>query len=174
MKPRKKQIVTTRLILKNFEEKDQKDFMKIVNNPQVKKTYMLPDFASEKEESEFYEKLRLLSLNQKRFVYGIYSKNNIIGFINEVSKEDDAIEIGYFIDEKEWNKGYATEAFKAAIEELFRIGFNRIIAGFFEGNYASERVMQKCGMAKIKKEETVLYRNKERRCFYYQIEKCLS
>ena len=45
-------------------------------------------------------------------------------------------------------KGFATEAVEACIEELFRMGFAHIRAGFFEGNVASCRVMEKCGMRK--------------------------
>lgn len=168
---RKEQLVTDRLALKPIEEKDKKDFMEIVKDSQVKKTYMLPDFSSEEEEEKFFKKLRDFSLDKERFVYGVYSKNKIIGFLNEVSKSIDEIEIGYFVDSKEWNKGYATEALKTAIQELFRIGFDSVVAAHFENNLASGRVMQKCGMTKIEREETVTYRNHSYRCVYYQIKK---
>ena len=168
---RKQQLISDRLVLKPIEVKDKKDFMQIVKNEQVKKTYMLPDFSSEEEEEKFFKRLRDLSLDNKRFVYGIYSKNKIIGFLNEVSKNNSEIEIGYFIAPNEWNKGFATEALKIAIEELFRIGFDSVVAAHFENNLASGRVMQKCGMTKNEREETITYRNNSYRCIYYQIKK---
>ena len=111
------------------------------------------------------------SFGKERFVYGIYSTNKIIGFLNEVTSENDEIEVGYFIASKEWNKGYATEALKVAIEELFAMGYKRVVAGHFEDNPASGRVMQKAGMKLIEKEEIINYRNAEHRCLYYQIER---
>ena len=168
---RKQQLISDRLVLKSIEEKDKKDFMKIVKNEQVKKTYMLPDFSSEEEEEKFFKRLHDFSLDNNRFVYGIYSKNKIIGFLNEVSKNNSEIEIGYFIAPNEWNNGFATEALKTAIEELFRIGFDSVIAAHFENNLASGRVMQKCSMTKIEREETITYRNNSYRCVYYQIKK---
>ena len=40
--------------------------------------------------------------------------------------------------------GYATEAVRAVLEELRDMGFRRVTAGYFEGNEASHRVMEKC------------------------------
>ena len=126
-------------------------------------------FSSYKEEEKFFQKLRNFTLDKSKFVYGIYSKNKIIGFINQVCLENDVIELGYFIDSKEWNKGYATEALKTAINELFRIGIKAVQAGHFESNPASGRVMQKAGMHKIEKTEVIVYRNEEHQCVFYEI-----
>lgn len=167
---RKEKLLTKNLILKSIAKEDKKDLIRIVKDPLVKKSYMLPDFNDENEEEKFFEKLMNLSLNNSRFVYGIYL-DRFIGFLNEVSIENDEIEVGYFIDSKEWNKGYATEALKVAIEELFRIGFKRVVAGYFEDNPASGRVMEKSGMHRIDKVDVVEYRNKSHRCYYYAIEK---
>ena len=171
MLERKAELISDRLTLKPITRKDKEEFMKIVKSSDVKKTYMLPDFSSAEEEENFFKKLMKLSINKDRFVYGIYLKNKIIGFLNEVAKENNEIEIGYFIAPNEWNKGYATEALKTAIEELFRIGFDSVIAAHFENNLSSGRVMQKCSMKRIEKEEIITYRNNEYRCIYYRIAK---
>ena len=171
MLQRKEQLLTERLVLKSIDENDKKDLLEIINNPLVKKGYMIPDFASVEEEEKFFQKLRNYSLNKERFVFGIYSKNKIIGFLNDVHRENLTIEVGFFFAPKEWNKGYATEALKAAINELFRMGFEAVQAGHFEDNLASGRVMQKCGMKHIEKEEIVEYRNAKHRCVFYEIRK---
>ena len=168
---RKDELVSERLTLKSIEEKDKKDLLEIVKDPKVKKSYMLPDFSSEEEEEKFFQKLSNFTLNKEKFVYGIYSKNKIIGFINQVSLENDVIELGYFIASNEWNKGYATEALKTAINELFRMGIKAVQAAHFESNPASGRVMQKAGMLKIEKIEVIVYREQEHKCVYYEIDR---
>ena len=166
---RKDELISERLTLKSIEEDSKKELLEIVKDPLVKKSYMLPDFESEKEEENFFQKLRNFTLDKSKFVYGIYSKNKIIGFINQVCLENDVIELGYFIASKEWNKGYATEALKMAINELFRMGIKTVQAGHFENNPASGRVMQKAGMHKIEKTEVIVYRNEEHQCVFYEI-----
>ena len=168
---RKDELVSERLTLKSIEEKDKKDLLKIVKDSKVKKSYMLPDFSNEEEEEKFFQKLRNFTLNKEKFVYGIYSKNKIIGFINQVSLENDVIELGYFIASNEWNKGYATEALKTAINELFRMGIKAVQAAHFECNPASGRVMQKAGMLKIEKTEVIVYREQEHKCVYFEIDR---
>ena len=168
---RKDELVSERLTLKSIEEKDKKDLLEIVKDPKVKKSYMLPDFSNEEEEEKFFQKLRNFTLNKEKFVYGIYSENKIIGFINQVSLENDIIELGYFIASNEWNKGYATEALKTAINELFRMGIKAVQAAHFECNPASGRVMQKAGMLKIEKTEVIVYREQEYKCVYYEIDR---
>ena len=166
---RKDELISERLTLKPIKEDSKKELLEIVKDPLVKKSYMLPDFESEKEEENFFQKLRNFTLDKSKFVYGIYSKNKIIGFINQVCLENDVIELGYFIASKEWNKGYATEALKTAINELFRMGIKTVQAGHFENNPASGRVMQKAGMHKIEKTEVIVYRNEEHQCVFYEI-----
>lgn len=56
-------------------------------------------------------------------------------------------EVGYVLNPKFWGQGIATEAVSAAIEFAFKeLGANRVEAKFIQGNGASLRVMQKCGM----------------------------
>ena len=81
------------------------------------------------------------------------------------------IEIGYVITPKYQGNGFATEAVKSCIDELFRIGFECIRAGFFEENKASYRVMQKCGMYKIDLEDDIEYKGMLRHCLYYELDK---
>lgn len=64
----------------------------------------------------------------------------------------------------------ATEAVSACIDELFRIGLQKVTAGFFEENNASRRVMEKCGMHKLKKEDDIEYGGILHHCLYYGIE----
>ena len=171
MLKRKEQISTTRLVLKSITSQDKEDVIVLLDDPLIKKTYMIPDFVDQDAKEKFFLRLKDFSLDKNRFVYGVYLHNKFIGFLNDVAHNDEEVEVGYFIDSKEWNKGYATEALNAAIEELFIVGFKRVVAAHFEENIASGRVMQKCGMKKIDRTEIIEYRGVKHQCVYYAIEK---
>lgn len=163
------EIKTDRLIIKNLSINDQKEMIDFLNNNEIKKTYMIPDFVNEEESIKYFNKLLNISLDDKHYLNGIYLNNHLIGMINDVHIDNNEIEIGYFINPIYWNKGYATEALKAMIAYLFDKGFKRIIAGYFEENIASSRVMAKSGMKPIDFTDNILYRNKNHKCRYYEI-----
>lgn len=167
---RDNELTSDRLSLKSINEIDRKDFISIFTNEKVKKTYMLPDLVSKEEKEAFFIRLKNASEDRTRFIYGIYLKKEIIGFINEVEKNLDTIELGYFISPKFWNKGYATEALGAAIKELFKMGYNHVKCAYFEGNNASKRVMEKNDMHPNNEVTIVTYRNEKLRAIYYQID----
>jgi RimJ/RimL family protein N-acetyltransferase len=57
------------------------------------------------------------------------------------------------------------------INYLFDLGFEEIITGAFEENAASIRVMQKCGMTRLSKTDSIDYRAKTHNCVYFSIKK---
>lgn len=164
-------IKTNRLLLQPILENDKARMMELVTNEEIKKTYMLPDLFNLEEKEKFVNRLKELSEKFDRFVYAIYLDQHIIGFINEVSKKEDTIEIGYFIDPKYWNQGYATEALKKAIKYLFRMGFLHITASHFANNPASGRVMEKVGMKKTNERGYIEYRGQTHELVHYIIDK---
>ena len=171
MKKKKEQIITNRLILKSFKEEDSFYMVPILRNEEISKTFMLPDFKNDQEAYSLFQKLVEMCNEDNHFLYGIFYNDRPIGFLNDCDIEEDKIEIGYIIDPLFQGKGFATEAFKAAIEELFRIGYKTVIAGYFESNIASKRVMEKCGMHPIKYTDYSNYRGNKYLTLYYSIEK---
>lgn len=164
-------LTTKRLVLRALDDQDKNDMVEMLLDSLIKRTYMIPDLKNQEEIDSFFNKLKKLCSSDKYIAYAIALDNKVIGYTNSVSIKNNTIEMGYFINSHYWNKGYATEAFSAVIDELFRIGFDKIIAAHFEENPASGRVMQKCGMIKIAREETISYRDKEHRCIYYETDK---
>lgn len=166
----RKEILTTKnLVLKPIEDNDRKDVFSVFENQLVGKTYMIPVFPDDEAREKFFLRLKENTLKTARFCYGIYFNKSFIGLLNDVSVENDEVEVGYCLHPNYWNKGYATGALEVAIKELFRIGYKTVVAGHFAENLASGRVMQKCGMTKIDKTDEIEYKGIKHLCVYYAI-----
>ena len=82
--------------------------------------------------------------------WGVYNKENpkLLGIIEvgSYNKKLNMVTIGYFLAEKNWNKGYATEAIKILVKYLFEIvEVNRIQAEVMPQNESSKKVLIKNG-----------------------------
>lgn len=164
-------IQTARLILKPFAEQDADAALDLLTNETISKTYMLPDFARREDALPLFHRLMTLSRNENRYVRGIYLDGRLIGYLNDVEIENGSMEVGYLIHPDHHGKGYMTEALGAAIRDLFARGYREVIAGAFEGNNASIRVMEKAGMTKLEKVDEIDYRGQTHRCIYYSIQR---
>ena len=162
-------IHTPRLALRPFAEEDRPAAVALLMRPEISKTYMLPVFTGPEDAARLFARLHALSHDPAHFVYGVYAEGRLIGFFNDVEIGTDAIEVGYVIDPDHWNRGYATEALTACIGALFALGFTAVNAGFFEGNIASRRVMEKSGMRPAYRTHEIEYRGETRRCIYFTI-----
>ncbi len=170
MSTKQNEIRTRRLILRPLEDGDRDALIRMAKDNRIRQTYMLPDFASSEQEDAFFWRIKDISRSDEHFLYGISLKGVLIGMINDCMMDGTEAELGYFISPEYWEHGYASEALLALITELFRLGYRRVMTGYFEGNEASRRVMEKCGMHPLDKEEQVAYRGREYRCFYYGLE----
>lgn len=165
-------IRTERLIIKSFALEDEDAVIRLFIEDEVKKTYMVPDFESRQQAVKLFERMRELSFLRTRYVRGIYLLDNIfIGVVNDVGVEEGKIEVGYALLPEFQGQGYGTEMLTAVIEKLFEKGYKEVLAGAFEENVASRRVMEKAGMHLIELEEEIEYRGKRHRCVYYAKEK---
>lgn len=158
-----------RLTLRPFAEEDYSAAREMFLDPKIFATYMIPDFPDEEAIKKLFTSFKNASLKPEHFVYAISDENGFVGFLNYTTKNGDEIEIGYAISSRHWGKGYATEAFKLAIDELFRIGYRKIRAGHFQENPASRRVMEKAGLSPIELVETISYRGSDHVVNYLEI-----
>lgn len=162
-------IRTERLVLNVLTEKDTDAALDLITNAAVKKTYMLPDFEKREDAIPLFQRIMALSKDPSRFLCGVYLNDHLIGYINEVEKDDRFIELGYLLHPDYHNKGYMTEALAATFQPLFKMGFKEVVCGAFEENKASLRVMQKAGMMLLERTDDIEYRGKVHRCIYYGI-----
>jgi len=71
-----------------------------------------------------------------------------VGFERQQDLSTRTAEIGYWIGEPFWGRGFATEAVKRATDQAFEdFDFVRLQAGVLEWNPASCRVLEKAGYA---------------------------
>jgi RimJ/RimL family protein N-acetyltransferase len=64
-----------------------------------------------------------------------------------ISHQDSRAEMGYWIGECYWGKGYCTEAARVLLDHAFgHLALNRVCARYLKRNGASGRVLEKIGM----------------------------
>ena len=168
---RPKEITTKRLRLTALRPEDRSELIGLLTDSEVGRTYIVPDLRTEEEKNTLFERLRSLSADDRRFVFGIYREDKLIGMIHEVTAEEDEIGLGWVISPAEKNKGYASEALEACMASLFSMGFSVVKAAAFAENAASLRVMEKCGMERTGQTETVVYRGESHPCICYAVTK---
>lgn len=73
------------------------------------------------------------------------SGSEIVGCIGMDPDENGQTELGYWIAQPYWGRGFATEAARGVLEVARLLGHQRIEAGHFTDNPASGRVLRKIG-----------------------------
>ncbi|MCD7899355.1 MAG: GNAT family N-acetyltransferase [Bacteroides sp.] len=85
-------------------------------------------------------------------VFGIYESDTFVGCCSLIPQHDIYrinAEIGYWIGEPYWGKGYATEAVKLLVEFAFEeLNLLRVYAYIFEYNISSMKVLEKRALKK--------------------------
>jgi ribosomal-protein-alanine N-acetyltransferase len=143
-----------RIYLRDHQASDLDVYHSWLSDPVVAK--YLKWRASTREESfiQLAEALRENDRNPRTkyfFAIVLHENDRIIGdagFTIESQGESGGIaNLGYFLLQEYWGKGYATEATGLMIRYCFTaLGLHKVTAGCDAENRASERVMQKCGM----------------------------
>ena len=160
-------IQTARLKIRPLDQRDEQMLLAMFKNDVIKRTYMIPDFPSDEAAMRLVQRFIALSTGGERLVVGIAWGDELIGFLNETETMNGEIELGYAIHPDYHGKGFMTEALMAVIAELLAQGYGAVLAGAFEENAASIRVMEKCGMKRLDRFEEIEYRGRRHACVYY-------
>lgn len=128
---------------------DAKRFFDILSNPNY--IYFGADPKTLDEEIAFLRENSKKRKYGSEFNFSIMNGKELVGGCGIMIRGNMPYlgEIGYFIDEQCWNKGYATEAVNQ-IESfaLEHTGVCRIEIRIAVGNVASQKVAEKCGYTK--------------------------
>ncbi|MCE3233645.1 MAG: rimL [Rickettsiaceae bacterium] len=145
-------IQTPRLILRHWKESDLLPFAALNADPEVMRFF--PSTLTKEESDAMAERIKA-SFTQDGF--GLWAaelkeEGQFIGFIglNRPSFEahfTPCVEISWRLAKEYWNKGYATEGAKAALEYGFnKLDLHEIVSFTAVINTPSRRVMEKIGM----------------------------
>ncbi len=138
-------IETSRLIIRNFEEKDAAGLYEYLAVPPVH------CFYSEKVNS-YDEAVKKVKEKQNGDEHGscyavcLRDTDFIIGEVFTMKFHPDTYSVGWNFNLKYGKKGYATEAAKAVINNLFENEARRIYAYAEDDNLPSQKLCERLGM----------------------------
>jgi ribosomal-protein-alanine N-acetyltransferase len=144
-------IQTQRLILRKLLPSDDADMFEYSKNHAVTK-YLLWDVHINKKFTHSYLKFiqsQYASGNFYDWAVTLSESGKMIGTcgFSSFDLDNNAAEVGYVLSPDHWHKGIAAEALRKVMSFGFEeLSLHRIYARIMEGNEASERVAEKCGM----------------------------
>ncbi len=163
-----------RVILRPLQLQDKNAIFRNINHDREVLNYFIDTYVEKEEDFAFENMLERFRKNQM-YAFAIVLKENdeVIGEIFQCSRPSSIVhttEIGYAIGRPHWNRGYTTEAMKLMIDFMFEVGIHKVVACHLEGNEASGKVMEKCGMIYegIRK-DAVFYRDRYWDTYNYYI-----
>ena len=143
-------LTTERLILRPCVAGDAEAIQRLVSNIEIaRNTLSIPHPYPDGGAAEWIAKHAERYEKSEEVEFGIVIRDDddLVGVIGLLPKKHDRAEIGYWIGQPYWGRGYATEAARAVIGFAFGgMRLNRVEAAHFSRNPASGRVMQKAGM----------------------------
>jgi len=145
------EITTERLVLRPFTLADAPAVAALANNRRLYETLLsLPNPYSEELAKSWIATHAADFANDDRYEFAITDRvtGELYGAIGiSHNKNYHKGEMGYWIGEQFWGRGFTTEAAAALIDFVFTAkGFHKVFAYHFDFNPASGRVMQKVGM----------------------------
>ncbi len=169
------QIKTKRLVLKRPDIENVSKIVQYAGNKKISDMTLNLPYPYQEEDAVFWINMANQGFKSgEAYIFGItlIEKNEFVGGISlTINKRFNRGEIGYWIAEPFWNKGYATEATKAIIQFGFEdIKLNKILSNHITENPASGKVMIKNGMIKEGElQEHILKDNKYYSLIQYRI-----
>src|SRR5690606_27923464 len=145
--PMREELKTERLILRPLSRGDAARLTRLANNWNVARMLSrMPYPYSLDMAQDWIAKQDAMRADGEEFAYAITNGDGFIGSCGIQAHADGTHELGYWIGEPYWNKGYASEAGRAVLDEaVTRFGAETMISGHFQENHASGRVLTKLG-----------------------------
>ncbi len=137
-------IETSRLILRNYTEADFDDLYEYLSDPAV--VEYEPYKAMTKE--EVAGNLRWRISTDEMIAVELKANRKMIGNVYLGNRDFDTLELGYVFNKDYWGYGYAYEACKTLIADLFSKGMHRIYAECDPLNLSSWKLLEKLGFVK--------------------------
>lgn len=157
---------TSRLVIRPYHINDAPYLARIANNPKIARnqTNRFPSPYSINDALAFINRTRPGGPDSKKILtFTIVLRDGpdagtVVGGCGLEPGQDvfrRSCDVGYWVGEEFWGKGYATEVTSRLVDYAFTLAeadgfggdksFVRLGAGVFSGNPASEKVLTKCG-----------------------------
>jgi RimJ/RimL family protein N-acetyltransferase len=138
---------TKRLRLRRFELGDAEAITAIANNWDVARMLgRMPYPYVIDHARDFLSRIATDTESKTDFVFAFTTGGPVMGAIGLHLRDTGAFELGYWLGEPYWGKGYATEAAARMVKFAFTdLDTDRLTAGHFFDNSASGRVLSKVG-----------------------------
>jgi len=141
-----------RIIIKQIEDKDADNLIKLTENPKVYR--YLPTFLFEKKYRDMHVVISKLYTEciKESLILGIYLNDSICGLIEMYGHRDEIhkVSVGYRLIEQYWGMGIATEALSLLVKYLYdETDIEIITASTMVENRASANVLNKNGFTKV-------------------------
>lgn len=152
-------IATDRLQLRPWRLGDVDDVLAYAQDPEWSRFLRALPRPYGREDAEAFIARQILLDRALHAAWAVELDGSVVGGIGlRFQPEHRRAELGYSLARRHWNRGYVTEAAGAVVDAAFRTcpGLNRIHARADVENRASQRVMEKIGMAR----EGVLRQNR--------------
>ena len=146
-----------RLLFRNFHLSDTNAVHRYASDPLVTQMTYWGPYSLTESESFIRRAIRNATGNPRSFYdLAIVSKESgPLSFpiggckIHVTDRENGEGEIGYYLERKSWNQGFATETARALLSFGFaRLGLHRMVALCFVENRGSAHVLEKIGMVR--------------------------
>ena len=145
------EIETERLVLNELKFTDVPDIVTYASNKKIADfTLNIPHPYQEKDAIFWLNMAHQGFRNNTHMIFALRHKdtNNFIGGISlTITPAFNRAELGYWMSEPNWNKGYMSEAAKALVKFGFEeMNLNKVTSSHLLINPASGKVMQNSGM----------------------------
>lgn len=138
---------TERLILRPWTEDDAEECYRYAKDPRIGPSAGWPAHTSVEDSRQVIRDI--LSAPE---TYAIVLKETglPVGSIGlhrtDLAKEDDEMELGYWVGVPYWGRGIVPEASREVLRHAFEdLGLARVWCGYYDGNEKSKRVQEKLG-----------------------------
>jgi ribosomal-protein-alanine N-acetyltransferase len=152
------------LLLRPWQWKDIPDLVRICNNVHIWNNLrdQMPMPYTQKDAGEW---VRFTNGQKPLRNFCIEADGHVVGGIGMVLHEDiykKNIEIGYYIAEEYWGRGYATEAIRQMVDHIFSsMDCVRVYAEVFAHNQASMAVLRKNGFHLEAIHQKAIFKNEQ-------------
>ena len=153
-------LMTRRLVLRRWNQKDAEDLYRYACDPDVGP---IAGWPPHKNPDESRAVIRDVLNGREAYAICLKEDRKAIGAIElklnghtDLTDRDDECEMGYWLGKPFWGRGIVPEAVTEMLRRAFEdIGMQKVWVGYYEGNSKSKRVQEKCRFRFQRKSEGV-------------------